>query len=432
MPLTLKIVSKQKHILGADSVRVFSVHGGSIGRASDNDWVLPDPDRYISGHHASVDYRDGAYYLRDTSTNGVYVNRSDQPVGRGTPIRLYDGDELRMGDYLFRVSIIQVSQNEEESRGPRLKRKEEDPAALSLKLLSDHAEAGEDAQERLDRQLSGRHSAGDDMLSTVRVTDAEIDTQAEVDRKKVAALKQQESARTSAGDSLRLDNVPDLPGLPRGAPRGGERRDFTEAVRLLLEHAGLDPANVAREDEDEIIATAGQFIRSATDGLRVLLEQRAKTKSQFRISQTGFQATGNNPIKLMSTTQEALENMFHRQEDVDPEAYLGPLQAVEDAVRDLRLHQVAVMKAMQVAVRELLDKLDPGELEERFRQGAKGGGLLSSSQKNRYWELYQEAYRSIAGFPDESFTAVIGARFADAYDREVQTSASRDARKKRS
>src|SRR6056297_4114860 len=43
MPLTLKIVSKQRHILGADSLRVFSVHGGSIGRAPDNDWVLPIP-----------------------------------------------------------------------------------------------------------------------------------------------------------------------------------------------------------------------------------------------------------------------------------------------------------------------------------------------------------------------------------------------------
>jgi hypothetical protein len=83
MPLTLKIVSKQRHILGADSVRVFSVHGGSIGRSPDSDWVLPDPDRYISGHHATIDYRDGAYYLRDTSTNGVFVNRSDQAVGRG-------------------------------------------------------------------------------------------------------------------------------------------------------------------------------------------------------------------------------------------------------------------------------------------------------------------------------------------------------------
>ena len=29
----------------------------------------------------------------------VFVNDSDQPVGRGTSMRLYDGDRLRMGDY---------------------------------------------------------------------------------------------------------------------------------------------------------------------------------------------------------------------------------------------------------------------------------------------------------------------------------------------
>jgi type VI secretion system FHA domain protein len=96
---------------------VFSVHGGSIGRAPDNDWVLPDPDRYISGHHATIDYRAGAYYLRDSSTNGVYVNQSEQPVGRGAPLRLYDGDELQMGDYVFQVSIVNVSRDGTDDSG---------------------------------------------------------------------------------------------------------------------------------------------------------------------------------------------------------------------------------------------------------------------------------------------------------------------------
>lgn len=423
MPLTLKIVSKQKHILGADSVRVFSVHGGTIGRASDNDWVLPDPDRYISGHHAGIDYRDGAYYLRDTSTNGVYVNHSDQPVGRGTPIRLHDGDELRMGDYLFRVSIIQVSQNEEEARIPRLKRKEEDPAGLSLKLLGEQAESREGAGEG-----SGGHSPEDEMVATVRLDDTGLGTQTDFDEQRVAALKQQESARLGGDASLRLGATPELPQVSRHA---GERRDFTEAVRMLMEHAGLDPQHISHEDEDEMIATAGRFIRSATDGLRTLLEQRSMTKSKFRISQTGFQAAGNNPLELMSTTQEALEQMFRRQDEGEPDAYLGPLEAVEDAVRDLNIHQAATLKAMQAAFRDLLDRLEPGELEQRFRQTAKSGGLLSGSQKSRFWDLYQEAYRTIAGFPDENFAAVIGARFADAYDREVQTARTREARKKR-
>lgn len=411
MPLTLKITSKQKHILGSDSVRVFSVHGGSIGRAPDNDWVLPDPDRFISGHHASIDYRDGAYFLRDTSTNGVYVNHSEQPVGRGTPIRLYDGDELRMGDYLFRASIIEISQDEEEARGPRLRRKEEDPAKLSVKLLSEHAGDQED-----------------EMVATVRLTDDELDTQTEVDRDKVAALKQAESALLTTDDALELDAGP---AGSDPAMAGIGRRDFTEAVRLLLEHAGLEASSVSRADEEEIIATAGRMLNAAAEGLRALLQQRGFTKGQFRISQTGFQEAGNNPLKLAPTSREALEQMFNLRDESDPGAYLGPLEAVENAVRDLRIHQSATLKAMQVAVRDLLDRLDPETLEERFKQGAKPAGLLGGSPKARYWELYQDAYRSVAGFADENFASVIGARFADAYDREVQLAATREGRNRK-
>ena len=66
--------------------------GGGIGRAHDNDWVLPDPQRYLSAHHARVQFRDGTYYLLDTSTNGVYINESaDARSGRRGAYPLRDG-----------------------------------------------------------------------------------------------------------------------------------------------------------------------------------------------------------------------------------------------------------------------------------------------------------------------------------------------------
>ena len=61
---------------------VLGVGGGGIGRAHDNDWVLPDPLRYLSAHHARVQFRDGSYFLVDTSTNGVFVNDGTVPIGR--------------------------------------------------------------------------------------------------------------------------------------------------------------------------------------------------------------------------------------------------------------------------------------------------------------------------------------------------------------
>jgi type VI secretion system protein len=50
MPLTLEIISEHRDLVGEDAVRDFDEQGGTIGRALDNDWILPDPDRYISSH----------------------------------------------------------------------------------------------------------------------------------------------------------------------------------------------------------------------------------------------------------------------------------------------------------------------------------------------------------------------------------------------
>ena len=105
MPLRLQIISRHRQGLGERSTKEFGREGGTIGRSLESDWVLPDGQRYISSRHASIDYRSGSYYIVDTSTNGVYVNDSDQPVGRGNPQRLFSGDRIRLGEYEINVEI---------------------------------------------------------------------------------------------------------------------------------------------------------------------------------------------------------------------------------------------------------------------------------------------------------------------------------------
>ena len=105
MALRLEITSTHKDFLGEDHVRVFRKDGGTIGRSLQNDWILPDTDKYISGKHATIDCRAGAFYLADVSTNGVYVNGADEPLGKGNPRRLFDGDMLRMGDFEMLVHL---------------------------------------------------------------------------------------------------------------------------------------------------------------------------------------------------------------------------------------------------------------------------------------------------------------------------------------
>lgn len=109
MELTLEIVSFQKSLMGDGRSCAFDETGGSIGRARDNTWVLPDPNRYVSSRHAEIDFVDGRFRLTDTSTNGVFVNGDATAVGRDGQVALSDGDHLVIGDYEIAVRLSECA-----------------------------------------------------------------------------------------------------------------------------------------------------------------------------------------------------------------------------------------------------------------------------------------------------------------------------------
>ena len=109
MQLKLSVSSVQGPSLGQDAVAWFRLRGGTIGRARDNDWVLPDAERIVSGHHARILYEQGSYYLEDTSSNGTFLNGQDSPIPPGQLTELQHGDLLAIGDYEIRVEIEEDS-----------------------------------------------------------------------------------------------------------------------------------------------------------------------------------------------------------------------------------------------------------------------------------------------------------------------------------
>jgi predicted component of type VI protein secretion system len=83
----------------------FAHRGGIIGRRSNCDWVLADPDGHISKQHCRIDLVDSRYRITDTSTNGVFLNDRNVPIGFGASAELHDGDVLFIGDYDIAVSL---------------------------------------------------------------------------------------------------------------------------------------------------------------------------------------------------------------------------------------------------------------------------------------------------------------------------------------
>ena len=81
----------------------FDELGGTLGRADNNQLVLPDPERTISRVHARVVFRAGGYAVVDNGSNPISVN--GQAVGAGREQPLKPGDQLQIGGYVIAASV---------------------------------------------------------------------------------------------------------------------------------------------------------------------------------------------------------------------------------------------------------------------------------------------------------------------------------------
>ncbi|EIE3256418.1 type VI secretion system-associated FHA domain protein TagH [Escherichia coli] len=83
--------------------------GGTIGRSTDNDLVLPDNERAISRLQAIVHTSaDGECHITNRG-NVTRVMLNDIPLERGRQVELQDGDILGIADYRIQVSALTLN-----------------------------------------------------------------------------------------------------------------------------------------------------------------------------------------------------------------------------------------------------------------------------------------------------------------------------------
>ena len=97
--ITLTVISFNGSPSDGALSTTFDELGGAIGRADNNQLVLPDPDRTISRIHAQVAYRAGNYVVIDRGSNAISLN--NRPLGNGREMPLGDGDRLQIGGYVL-------------------------------------------------------------------------------------------------------------------------------------------------------------------------------------------------------------------------------------------------------------------------------------------------------------------------------------------
>jgi type VI secretion system protein len=451
----------------------FDEQGGSIGRKDDNDWVLPDPERFISGRHAQIDFSDDAFHITDLSSNGVFINHSAQPLGKQNRIALQDGDIITIGDYEIGAAIekplgkpletsgfeglddpfarmvdAQAGQDLEEAFSTPLKAQPEaeqvleegysldepqtpglgldepslESGAPSLPSQSDHTpdlnayfNQPTPIPEDWDQEDAGGKLKDADQGPVIQPR-GETEPPPPVSRESIPRPGPQQPAAPSPPPSPPPAPTPTPPQAQRETAAVAPSSDEAGLRRILAESIGIAEEQIADLPMANLLQNLGQILRTSVSGTMSMLRARAQMKGEFRMTQTMIQPVENNPLKFSINIEDALRHIINPNPG---SGYLPPLAAFEEAHEDIEAHMLAVMVGMQAALHAVLQRFKPEILEQRLGQQALLEKLPLYRQA-KTWELFTELYTEIANEAEDDFHQLFGRTFSHAYEEQIR------------
>ena len=186
-------------------------------------------------------------------------------------------------------------------------------------------------------------------------------------------------------------------------------------LQEFLAGAGIPHAGFKDSLTPELMRRIGAMLAIAVQGTIELIATRALVKREVRADVTIIASTRNNPLKFLPDAESALLQMFgHR-----IPGFMSPVEAMEDAYKDLRAHEVGVIAGMHAALAQILHRFEPGELEKRLKPAGVLEGLLPNSHQARLWETFSEMYVDISREAQDDFQSLFGKAFLQAYENEV-------------
>jgi predicted component of type VI protein secretion system len=376
MALKLTVLGEQSASLGSRECIVIGVGGGTIGRAHDNDWVLPDPNRYLSAHHARVKFSDGAYHLIDTSSNGVFINDRVEALGRRASYVLRDGDLLRLGSYQIAVAI--------DSEGTQ------SSEASAVFPVNPAGGAASSAGSRFD--IGADFSMGDLLRPDVSPSGH---VRPLVEDAALLACDNSERLRTPARAQATV--------VTR-AERAERAADNATGVEAFCRGAGIEATAFAADAQARLLHLAGLMLREALVGLKGLALAQRDMRDQQQIE------VGREDPQRIGLTGLPVEDLLLRLLQGHDAHRLDAVQWLRETLASTRRHDQAAARAMRAALVEFLARLDPKTLVPAAAQAATGDAAMAALRE-RFMSITETGAGELPHLFSEAFARVFAAEF---------------------
>ena len=364
----------------------------TFGRSRECDWHLPDPEKVISNKHGEVVNEGGLFYVYDYSTNGLFINHSVSPLGKGNKHKLVDGDTFNVGDFQIETSLQGVQQDLPEADQSNLSASSQVQSESSVNPVSsfDAVPSFESApayanDNALDESMIPPKMAPADKASSADNASSHVDfipedwdvfsfsgndgldpfandhqmapqpqpqpqpqpsfsppkesvtppvTQQVETQPSEVQLKEREQAASSAPTK-------------REMPQHNNQQALMQA---FLEGLGISSAVRAELETEKQWFEMGVGLNALLMGVINSLRQRANMKNQMKINRTMFQVEQNNPLKFSATIDDAIQNLYTRKSG----SFLGSTASIKESFEDLHTHEGAILAAASGSLEALL------------------------------------------------------------------------------
>lgn len=211
-----------------------------------------------------------------------------------------------------------------------------------------------------------------------------------------------------------LDEIPPVTAPAPLAPAAGPSAPPDALWAAFCEGAGVN-IKLPQGLTPEMMKILGQVMHHAIDGTIKLVHIRAAAKQEMKADVTTIQARNNNPLKFSPDAGVAIEQLL---QPPMRGFMMGPV-AVSDVMDDLLGHAIGTMAGMRAALTGVLDKFEPGKLENKLAGNSVLDSVLPMNRRAKLWELYLQHYKRIRDDAQEDFHDLFGKAFVEAYEEQL-------------
>lgn len=184
----------------------------------------------------------------------------------------------------------------------------------------------------------------------------------------------------------------------------------------ILKGAGVSADDLPAMNDAESLEHIGELLAQMVDAMMVLLQSRAELKNVIRSDRTTLTRTGNNPLKFSVHPSDALTRLLSDSND----GYMPSGEAIQEAIDDLKQHQLAMLDGMKASVKSLLLQFNPDRLSKKLE---KTGGISANipiTREAKLWALFCDQYDAISDEAVNDFGDLFGKEFRKAYESRLQ------------